>query len=601
MTEPKALVQSALSEGKLSSSAAEGILRWLTAPHCAPLRSELVKQIEAADWEELNEAFYQVLPFGTGGRRGKVGVGTNRMNRVTVAESAQGVANRLLAEIKDRRPRVVVACDTRNSSPEFTEVCATTFAANGVKVFLFDGYRATPQLSFAVLNRKADAGVVISASHNPPQDNGFKAYWSDGGQVVPPIDKALIDEVAHITETKSMGYEEARSQGLIELLTPVDDEDYVKALVAQAVGTKRELKIVYTPIHGVGLRSVLPVLQGAGFKDILVEPSQAKADGNFPTVKSGKPNPEETAGWTVAIDLAKKEKGDLVLATDPDADRLACAVPTREPGEFVVLTGNRSGALLMSFIAEMMSKAGTLKPQHTVYTTIVSSPLMATIARSYGLSVTDDLLVGFKWVANRIKQQRNPQDFLFGFEESIGFMKGPQTRDKDGAMAALLFCEMAAELKSQGRTVLDYLDDLYRRHGYFSDYGTSVFLEGTAGQDRMERIMDALRKKPLSILGGIPVLRVTDRSTNEVKDLSGKVLGTVADPYRSNLLIYHFDQDNKSWVAIRPSGTEPKIKFYFSLHRPVGQTDDLENLKAETDRKLRELCDQLVAMALSIE
>ncbi len=601
MTDAKAQVNQALSDGKITETAAANMNRWLEAPHCVSLRPELVAQIEAGDWEELNEAFYQVLPFGTGGRRGKVGVGTNRMNRVTVAEGAQGVANQLLAQINDRQASVVIACDTRNSSPEFTEVCATTLAANGVKVYLFDGFRATPQLSFAILNKKADAGVVISASHNPPQDNGFKAYWSDGGQVVPPIDKALIDEVGRITETKSMDYNEALKRGAIELLTPVDDEDYVKALVNQAVGNKRDVKVVYTPIHGAGIMSVLPVLERAGFKDVLVEPTQAEPNGDFPTVKSRKPNPEETEGWKVAIETAKKEGADLVLATDPDADRLAAAVPSREAGEFVVLSGNRSGAMLMSFIAEQMKQAGTLKPQHTVYTTTVSSPLMATVARSYDLSVTDNLLVGFKWVANRIKQQRNPDDFLFGFEESIGFMKGPQTRDKDGAMAALLFCELAAEMKAQGRTVLDYLDDLYRRHGYFSDYGTAVFLEGAAGQERMARIMDTLRKKPFAELAGIPVLKVTDRLTNEIKSLNGEVLGSVDDPYTSNVLIYHFDDENKSWVAIRPSGTEPKIKFYFSLHRPLTQGEDLDEVKNATDATLRQLCDQLVEMALGIE
>ncbi|RJO65947.1 MAG: phospho-sugar mutase [Myxococcales bacterium] len=589
-------IEQAARRKELSASAVANLKRWFTVNHYAPFRPEIERLIDARQWETLNDCFYQLIPFGTGGRRGPVGVGPNRMNEATVAESAQGLANKLLKTIAGRRPRVAVAYDTRLSSPAFTLCAAKVFAGNGIEVCLFDGPRATPELSFMIRDLKCDAGVVISASHNPPEDNGFKAYWSDGGQIVPPLDGELIEEVKAVEVVREISFEEAYGRGLIRRLAPEDDRRYQQAVAARALTDCRQVKIVYSPLHGTGLTSVAPVLRAAGFADIHLVESQKDPDGRFPNVPGHKPNPEVTTGLDAAIALAKAIQADIAMVSDPDADRLACAVSDGKGG-FALLSGNQSAALMMEFIGREMQASGSLKPSHRVYTTCVSSPLFPTIARAYGLTVKDDLLVGFKWIAEQIEKQADPEDFLFGSEESIGFMRGPQSRDKDAAAAALLMAEIAARQKAAGRTLLAFLDDIYRRYGYFHDAGASIFLEGAKGSERMARIMAALRQSPPAEVAGLPVLAVIDRMTNRIRGLDGTSLGTVDGP-TSNLLIFRLREDHKSWIALRPSGTEPKIKFYLSLYAPA--TGDLAATRTATaalaERMVKTLADTAMAI-----
>jgi len=591
-------VKGALQKELISESALHNIERWLKGSLYAPFLEELQQMIADGEWEELNEGFYQVLPFGTGGRRGVVGLGPNRLNYASISESAQGVANKLKKEVAGRRAKVVVAYDTRMTSPQFTEKTACVLAGNDIEVYLFSAPRATPQLSFSIKMLGCDAGIVISASHNPPQDNGFKAYWSDGGQVVPPRDLELIEEVKNVEEVFEISFEEAYGKGLIHRLDEEADIAFQDSVMAQGLSDKRDAKIVYSTLHGTGITSIWPVLKRSGFKDLHLVESQKDMDGRFPNVPKHQPNPEVSTGLDASIKLAKAINADLVMASDPDADRMASAVPSRESGEFTLLSGNQCSAMMMEYIANKMSEAGTLKPSHKVYTTLVSSPLMPTIARSYGLQVTDDLLVGFKWIAEQIEAQDDPEDFLFGTEESIGFMKGPETRDKDGAVAALLMAEIAAEQKVKGSTILDFLDEIYHKYGYFCETGTAIFLEGLSGKERMERIMAALRDNPPTEIKGRAIVETADRLLAIRKDAVGQKIGEIEGP-KSNILVFFLREDKKSWIAIRPSGTEPKIKFYFSLFAEV--KDNLEQLKTSQKKEIDGLVQAMKELAMAVE
>lgn len=592
------LLKEAVLAGHLSESARQHVEIWLANPKYADFREQVEALIRAANWEELNDGFYQVLPFGTGGRRGRVGPGPNCLNSATVADAAQGVANTLKSEVRGRRPKVVIAYDTRLTSPAFTEKTACVLAGNDIEVFLFDGPRATPLLSFMIRHLRCDAGIVVSASHNPPQDNGLKAYWSDGGQVVPPLDGKLIQEVMNVNEIAEITFAQACGRGLITRLGPEHDQAYFASVLAQSLCEARDVSVVYSPLHGTGVHSILNVLRMAGFSGIHLVENQKDPDGRFPNVPHHQPNPEVSTGLDGAIALGQAIGADIVMASDPDGDRLACAVRRPADNRFVILTGNQCAAIMMEHIVTSLRERGALRPEYRVYSTCVSSPLMPTIARQAGLSVKDDLLVGFKWIAEQIEAQPDPDDFLFGSEESIGFMKGARTRDKDGAVAALLLAEIAAKLKTQGRTLLDLLDDIYRSYGYFSDLGTSVFLEGLKGKERMTRIMDSLRQSPPERIGEHAVVRVIDRKTGRILGVQGEDAGRVEGP-PSDLLIFDLRADRKSWIAVRPSGTEPKIKFYFSLFTEVGE--DLDSARAALDARIRELKDATVALAMGIE
>ncbi len=586
----------AAQEGRIAPSSKEHLERWLTVERYLPYREALHEMIENEQWDTLNDAFYQVIPFGTGGRRGPVGIGPNRMNEIAIAESSQGLANKLKAT-EDHTPKVAIAYDTRTTSEAFCHSAACVLAANGIEVLLFDGFRSTPQLSFTVRHLNCDAGIVISASHNPPSDNGFKAYWSDGGQITPPLDAELIEEVKNVETIEITPFDEAVEAGTIRYLETDIDEAFIDSVLAGSLSAKRTARIVYSPLHGVGVTSVLPMLKKAGFEDIHLVESQAEPDGTCPNVADNQANPENDAAMIETVQLAREIGADVAFASDTDADRLAAATPLQNK-EWALLTGNQTAAIILEYICAKMKGKNELHPEQLVLSTAVSSPLIPAIAKRYKIQEKHDLLVGFKWLAKEIEAMENPDDFLFGTEESIGYMKGAAVRDKDAACAALMLCEVASELKGAGRTLMDLLDDIYRKYGYFRDWGRAVFFEGAQGQEVMEAIMEKMRTKPPCSFASEKVVRILDRKTGEIRSPQNEVIGQIDGP-KANLLIFHLEEEGRSWIALRPSGTEPKIKFYYSVFDPLS-SHGLDQAKLFAHHRLIAMDRRLSELAFSI-
>jgi len=579
------------NEEKILASTARYLKKWLGSAQYADFHDEILGLIEAEDFQQLNDCFYTQIPFGTGGRRGTEGVGPNRINIRTIGESAQGLAAYVLSQGREFAARgVVVAHDVRRHSVQYARQTARILAGNGVKVFLFDGFRSTPELSFAVRHLDAAAGVVITASHNPPPDNGFKAYWEDGGQVVPPHDARIIEEVNRVEEIGQIDLDSARASGLLIDIGAEVDEAYFDLVCGLSLSEERDLAAVYTPLHGTGITCVAPVLQRMGFTGLEVLEEQATADGNFPNVSGGKPNPENTEAMENSVNRADEIGAELVLASDPDADRLGVAVRTKS-GNWTYLTGNQVGALLVDYTLSRLSDRGELPPVGYVIKTLVSTDLVARIADSYGVETVGDLLVGFKYIAEVMRTAPEEKTFLFGFEESLGYLRAGFVRDKDAVQAAIYVCETAARLKAEGKTLLDRLDDLYQKHGYFSELGHSVFFEGAQGHGKMEAIMDGLRSDPPTEVAGHPVMEIVDRKegtrtrpgTGEREEVSG---------HRGNVLVFVLSEDSETRVTVRPSGTEPKIKHYIATS---GRIDDgfgsLASLKRLVDSKASDLLD----------
>ncbi|HEV3163949.1 MAG TPA: phospho-sugar mutase, partial [Isosphaeraceae bacterium] len=481
-----AQVTRAEATGQISASAAANIRRWLKEPPFAGYRQRLGEEIATGNWKVLDDVFYAVLPFGTGGRRGRMyPVGTNVLNDRTIGESARGLADYITARKGANVPRsCVVARDTRHNSPEFAELCARVLAAAGFKVFLFAEPRSTPLLSFAVRHLKCDSGIMITASHNAPSDNGFKCYAATGGQVVPPDDTGIIQcvEVASDREIPEKPLGEGLADGSIVMPRTEVDDAYLAAVCGESVGKARDVGIVYTPMHGVGETSVAAALKRAGFQRVNILASQRTPNGDFPNVPGHVSNPEIPKTLDASIAEAKATGADLVLASDPDADRIGVAVPiTGDPkGDWTTLSGNQIGALFSAFIVRQTKAAGRLRPDHYLITTLVTSQMARALAEREGVRVVDDLLVGFKWIGQRIDQE-GPAGFLFGFEESHGYLKGTHARDKDASVAALLFAELAAEVKARGQTVLEYLDGLYLDVGDYGERLINTTMEGRAG------------------------------------------------------------------------------------------------------------------------
>jgi phosphoglucomutase len=586
-------VEGAEREGRLSTSAAVNMRRWLTEPPFAVYRPKLIVDIDAGRWDVLDDAFYAVLEFGTGGRRGKMyPVGTNVLNDRTIGESARGLADYLTARKGANAPRsCVIARDTRHNSPEFAERCAGVLAAAGFKVYLFPEPRSTPLLSFAVRHLGCDAGIMITASHNPPSDNGFKCYAATGGQVVPPDDSGIIAcvKAASDREIPEEPLDKAMKEGRVVLVGSELDDAYLAAVCGESVGRARELSIVYTPMHGVGETSVAAALIRAGFKRVNILASQRTPDGDFPNVPGHVSNPEIPKTLEASIIEAQATGADLVLASDPDADRIGVAVPvTGDPkGPWTTIDGNLIGALLTAFVIEQTKAQGRLRPDQYVITTLVTSRMAGALAERSGIRVVDDLLVGFKWIGQRI-DQLGPSDFLLGFEESHGYLKGTHCRDKDAAVAALLFAELAAELKARGQTVLEYLDNLFLTVGHYGDKLINKTLEGREGAAQIEKLMAAFREQPPKSIGGVRLTEVYDYETHEVRSL-GSPGGTSPLPEPSgDMLIFHTSAPGTRF-AVRPSGTEPKIKFYLFARTDtagLARGTQLESAKAKTATQL---------------
>jgi phosphoglucomutase len=606
MTPEEALDQLAKAEagGRVSAPASANIRRWLTEPPFARFRLSLMQVIAQERWNELDQAFYTVLEFGTGGRRGKMyPVGTNVLNERTIAESARGLADYVTRRKGEGSPRsCVIAYDTRHNSVEFAELCARVLAAAGFRVFVVSAPRSTPLLSCAVRHLDCDAGIMITASHNPPSDNGFKCYGSSGGQVVPPDDRGIIDcvKAASDREIPEKPLAEALADGSVVRVGPELDAVYLDAVLSESVCDARDLSIVYTPLHGVGESSVARVLEKAGFTRVSIEASQRTPDGDFPNVPGHVSNPEYPRTLEAAIKEARTIGADLVLASDPDADRIGVGVPvSRDPrGPWTTLDGNQIGVLLSAFVINECRAKRKLRPDHYLITTLVSSQMAGALAKRERIGIEDDLPVGFKWIAKRI-DEAGPAGFLFAFEESHGYLKGTHARDKDAAVAALLFAELAAAVKNRNQTVLEYLDQLYVDVGHHGDRLISKELEGREGLARIGSLMDALRSRPPRLIGGLPLTEAFDYQVHEVRSLSQTAAPRPLPRPSTDLLILHTNRPGTRFAA-RPSGTEPKIKFYLFARTEVGRREDLEAAKAETAGILDQMASDLEAYVADV-
>ncbi|WP_418422371.1 phospho-sugar mutase, partial [Alistipes ihumii] len=546
-----------------------------------------VKQLIDNDPKELTESFYKDLEFGTGGLRGIMGVGTNRMNVYTVGMATQGLSNYLKKAFPDEPIRVAVGHDSRNNSRLFAERVADIFAANGFKVYLFDSLRPTPELSFAIRHLHCHSGVVVTASHNPKEYNGYKAYWSDGAQVVAPHDRNIIAEVQKITSPDQvMIWKGDRSEN-IEILDETFDQIYLEAvhglsLSPDAVERYHDMKIVYTPLHGTGVILVPESLRKYGFTNILTVKKQNIPDGNFPTVES--PNPEERSAMKMAIELAESEKAEVVLATDPDADRIGMALRD-ENGQYVLLNGNQTCSLLVYYIVKRWSELGRLRGKEYIVKTIVTTELVARIAESFGVRHFD-CLTGFKYIATVMRNHEQTMQYICGGEESFGFLAEDFVRDKDAVSACSLAAEAAAWAKSQNMTLYGLLKEMYVRYGFFREALVSVVRKGKEGQEEIAKMMSDYRSDPPRSLGGSPIVVIKDYLNGEALDLANGSK-TPIDMERSNVL--QFTTADSTVVSIRPSGTEPKIKFYFGVRAELNDTARFGEVQAELDGKIESI------------
>lgn len=540
---------------------------------------------------EIKDRFYKELEFGTAGLRGVIGAGTNRMNKYTVGRATQGLAN-FINKMKISNPSVVISFDSRHMSKEFSEITALVLNANGIRVNLFDNLRPVPELSFAVRYLKATAGIMITASHNPPEYNGYKVYWSDGAQIIPPIDKGIIDEVLAIEDfslIKTMDKDEAISQRLLNYIGSEVDDAFINALKSSCLNPeiiKKEannVKIVYTPLHGAGNIPVQRILKELGFKNVYVVPEQEKPDGNFPTVSY--PNPEDPKAFELALKLAKKVDADVVLATDPDSDRLGVFSKISN-GEYVSYTGNMSALLICEYELSQKRDKGILPNNGAIVTTIVSSELTKAIAQYYGAKVFETL-TGFKWIGEKIREfeEKDSYKYLFGFEESYGCLIAPHARDKDGISAVMALCEATAYYKSKGLSLWDQMIKIYEKYGYYKEGQISIVLKGADGAAEIKNKMSKMRANPPKELAGLDVLEVRDYQEHIVKKSNGEIFKT--DLPTSNVLYYELS--NNSWCCVRPSGTEPKIKFYMGVKGSNMQ--DAENQLAVLSEAMKRFVD----------
>lgn len=551
---------------------------WLSDKYDKATREAVADMIKN-DPQEVVESFHKDLEFGTGGMRGIMGVGTNRMNKYTIGAATQGLADYLKEQFPGRRISVVIGCDVRHNSDKFSRLCAEILSANGIKAYLFDSFRPTPEISFAIRYLGSQSGIIITASHNPPKYNGYKAYWDDGSQVVPPHDKGIIDKVAGV---KPEDIKFTPDENLIEIIGEKVDKAFVDAAVANgssdATG-RDDFKIVYTPIHGTSFKAMIPALKEAGFKNVITVPEQMIPSGDFPTVKS--PNPENPEALSMAMDLAYKTGADMVVGTDPDADRIGIAVRNLK-GELQLLNGNETNTVLIAYLLERWRKAGKLDGHQFIGSTIVTSDIFFKIADLYGVECKAGL-TGFKWIADMIRKAEGKQEFVGGGEESFGFLVGDFVRDKDSITTTVLASEIASVAKAKGSSFFKELLKIYEKTGMYRESLVNIVREGLSGAQEIKAMMDNLRENPLKTIDGSPVVKINDYKTSISKDMTTGAQTSIDIP-KSDVLIYYTADGTK--VAARPSGTEPKIKFYFSVNTPFTG-------EAEYDEKVKMLDDKL--------
>ncbi|GHT11286.1 phosphoglucomutase [Bacteroidia bacterium] len=564
---------------------------WLAPEYDAETRKKVQELLDIEDSTDLVEAFYKDLEFGTGGLRGIMGVGSNRMNKYTVGAATQGLANYLKKEFASLPEiSVVIGHDCRNNSRLFAEISADIFSANGIKAYLFPDLRPTPEISYAIRKLGCQSGIVITASHNPKEYNGYKAYWDDGAQVIAPHDHSIIAEVNHISSVKEINFK--KNPALIQLLDKTIDEQFIADLLTisispEAIVRHKDIKIVYTPIHGSGITLIPDALNKLGFTNIIHVPEQDVISGDFPTVVS--PNPEEAAALKMAVEKAIATGADLVMASDPDADRVGAAVRNNE-GEFVLLNGNQTLLIFLYYLITRWQESGKLQGNEYVVKTIVSTELVKEIAKKNGVKLYD-CYTGFKWIADVMRKNENKKTYIGGGEESYGFLAENFVRDKDAVSACMLLAEIAAWTADKGKTIYQLLQDIYVEYGYSKEKGISVVKQGKSGAEEIEAMMKNFRENPITELAGSKVIFIKDFAKLTGKDLIEKEIVSLNMPTTSNVLQYFSEDGTK--VSIRPSGTEPKIKFYIEIHSKVDALEELQAAEIAAEEKVREVCKSL--------
>lgn len=573
----------------IEPSVKQKIDQWLAGNYDEATKQEISGMLERDEHEALSDAFYKDLEFGTGGLRGIMGAGSNRMNRYTLGMATQGLCNYLKQNFPGEQVKVAIAHDCRNNSDVFARIAAEIFSANGIKVYLFEALRPTPELSFAIRHLGCQSGVVVTASHNPKEYNGYKVYWNDGAQVTAPHDKNIISEVNKITSIDEVKF--APNPELIELISTELDEAYMQqvqqlSISQEAIKRQHDLKIVFSSIHGTGIVLVPEVLKRFGFTNVHVVQEQAEPNGDFPTVVY--PNPEEKEAMTLALNKAREIDADLVLATDPDSDRVGIAVKNQD-GEFVLLNGNQTGALLINYLLQAWQKADKLTGKEYVVKTIVTTDLIKEIADSYNVTMYETL-TGFKYIAELIREKEGQEVYIGGGEESYGYMIGDFVRDKDAISACALIAEMAAVAKDNGQTLFEMMVEMYTKYNFYKEELVSFTKKGQRGAEEIQQMMADMRSNPPRQLGGSDVVEVHDykMSTRKVL-LSGEEHKLLLES--SNVLQYLTEDGTK--VSARPSGTEPKIKFYISVKEPLASTDAYEATEQKLNQKIEQILKDL--------
>ncbi|MDF4202662.1 phospho-sugar mutase [Maribacter sp. SA7] len=556
---------------------------WLTDFFDPAVKKE-IEHLIANDKEELNDRFYKNMEFGTGGMRGVMGVGTNRINKYTLGKSTQGLSNYLNKVYKGEEIKVVIAFDCRHNSDTLARTVAEIFSANNIKVYLFSDLRTTPELSFAVRHLNCHAGIVLTASHNPPEYNGYKVYWTDGGQIVPPQDGEIISEI------NSLDFEDIKftpNDSLIEVIDKEVDEAFISQSVAagnfNAAG-KDDFKIVFTSLHGTSITAIPEVLKRGGYENVTIIEEQAKPDGNFPTVKS--PNPEESEALSMAVKKAEEIGADMVVGTDPDSDRLGIAVRNLD-GEMEIVNGNQAMVLMTKFLLEKRKEKG-FKGNEFIATTIVSTPMMEAMAKAYGVEFKTSL-TGFKWIGKMIKDFPE-SDFIGGGEESFGYMVGDFVRDKDAVTSTLLACEIASQAKANGSSFYKDLIQCYVDYGFYKEHLVSITKKGISGAEEIKQMLKDFKENPVASVAGSKVKWIEDYNTSTAKNVLTGEEKTIDIP-KSNVLIYETEDGTR--IAARPSGTEPKVKFYISTNTKLEKTEDYKKVAAELDNKVKSILAEL--------
>lgn len=573
----------------LDNNISNTINSWLTGNYDEKTKTEILQLITDANATELTDAFYRDLEFGTGGLRGIMGAGSNRVNKYTLGAATQGLSNYLKNLYPNQHIKVVIAHDNRNNSSTFAKIVADVFSANGIYVYFFDGLRPTPELSYAIRTLDCKSGVMLTASHNPKEYNGYKAYGSDGGQFVAPHDEAVMNEVAKITNISEIKFEGITSN--IEFIGTEMDEDYLNDLAKlsiskDAIKRQSDLKIVFSPIHGTGGVSVPPALKKFGFENVILVEEQMIVDGNFPTVIY--PNPEEAEALTLALAKAKEVDADIVMATDPDADRVGLAIKN-DNNEFMLLNGNQALCLLVNYMLTAWEKAGKLTGREYVVKTIVTSYMIDKMAASKDVECLN-VLTGFKYIGEIMTQREGKKTFIVGGEESYGYLVGEHARDKDAVVACCMFAELAAFYKDQGRSLYDVLIDLYVEFGFYKEKLVSITKKGKAGADEIKSMMDNYRNNTPIVLGGTKVVMLKDYKNRISKDMI--TVNTEAIDLPSSNVLQFFTEDG-SIISARPSGTEPKIKFYCSVKSPLANKSEFKEVERALDTKLMNMLKDL--------